>query len=98
MPRPPGCRRIGHHPHWRHFKPYGPHGSHGLGPHHGPRGVVEITKEELEAVRLKNILDLDQNEAAKKMNTSQSTYQRILTKAYKKIAIALVRGKAIRII
>jgi len=60
--------------------------------------VVSLSLEELEALRLKNIEDLDQETAAKKMKTSQSTYQRILSAAYKKISDALVNGKAIEII
>jgi predicted DNA-binding protein (UPF0251 family) len=60
--------------------------------------IVEITAEELEAYRLRHIKDMDQKDAAKKMNTSQSTYQRILYSAYKKIADALINGKAIKII
>ena len=58
----------------------------------------ELTNEELEALRLKNIKDLDQIECAKLMNTSQSTFQRILSSAYKKITEALIEGKAIKII
>ena len=60
--------------------------------------VVELTAEEVEALRLRNIKDLEQEEAAKKMNTSQSTFQRILSSAYKKITEALIEGKAIKII
>jgi len=45
-----------------------------------------------------HINDLEQKEAADKMYTSQSTYQRILYSAYKKIADALINGKAIKII
>jgi predicted DNA-binding protein (UPF0251 family) len=60
--------------------------------------VIELTTEEAEALRLRNINDLEQEEAAKKMNTSQSTYQRILSSAYKKITEALIEGKAIKII
>jgi len=60
--------------------------------------LVELTSEEVEALRLKNIKDLDQTDAAKKMNTSQSTFQRILCSAYKKITEALVEGKAIKIV
>jgi len=41
---------------------------------------------------------LEQQTAAGKMRTSQSTYQRILYSAYKKIADALINGKAIKII
>jgi uncharacterized protein len=59
--------------------------------------IVELTDEELESLRLKNIEGLEQTEAAKKMKTSQSTYQRILASAYKKITEALVNGKAIKI-
>ncbi|OIO49719.1 MAG: hypothetical protein AUJ39_00490 [Parcubacteria group bacterium CG1_02_42_13] len=60
--------------------------------------VIELTTEEAEALRLRNIKDLEQTEAAKKMNTSQSTFQRILSSAYKKITEALIEGKAIKII
>ncbi len=60
--------------------------------------VVELTTEEAEALRLRNMRDLEQEEAAKKMNTSQSTFQRILSSAYKKITEALIEGKAIKII
>ncbi len=60
--------------------------------------IVELTTEEMEAYRLRHIKDLEQEKAAQKMNTSQSTYQRILYSAYKKIAEALTEGKAIKII
>ncbi len=59
--------------------------------------MVELTLEEIEAIRLKNIENLDQNKASEKMNTSQSTFQRILASAYKKISVALIKGKAIKI-
>ncbi len=60
--------------------------------------IVELTHEEAEAMRLKNAEGLDQTEAAKKMKTSQSTYQRILSSAYQKITDAITNGKAIKII
>ncbi len=60
--------------------------------------VIELTAEEAEALRLKNIKDLDQVDAAKEMKTSQSTFQRIITSAYKKISKAIIQGKAIKII
>lgn len=59
--------------------------------------VVSLTKEEMEALRLKNIEELDQKECAKKMNTSQSTIQRILQVAHKKITTAIINGTAIEI-
>lgn len=60
--------------------------------------IIHLSHEELEALRLKNIKDLEQVECAKLMHTSQSTFQRILSSAYKKITEALIKGKAIRII
>ncbi|MCD4694417.1 DUF134 domain-containing protein [bacterium] len=60
--------------------------------------IIELSKEEVEALRLKNIKNLNQSACAKKMNTSQSTFQRILYSAYKKISQALVEGKGIRIL
>ncbi len=60
--------------------------------------VIELTTEEAEALRLKNMKDLEQIECAKRMRTSQSTFQRILSSAYKKITEALIEGKAIKII
>ena len=90
MVRPRLCRRIRFNPNVTYFKPQGV-----------PLRfleVIELTTEEVEALRLKNIKDLEQEEAAKKMNTSQSTFQRILSSAYKKITKALIEGKAIKII
>ena len=40
---------------------------------------------------------LEQTKAAEKMKISQPTFARILDSAYKKIADALIKGKAIRI-
>jgi predicted DNA-binding protein (UPF0251 family) len=58
---------------------------------------IELTLEEAEAIRLKNIKGLDQTEAAKAMETSQSTFQRILTSAYKKMSQALIDGHSLTI-
>ncbi|OGZ18892.1 MAG: hypothetical protein A2Z68_01305 [Candidatus Nealsonbacteria bacterium RBG_13_38_11] len=58
---------------------------------------VDLDVDEMEAVRLCDFKNLDQDEAAKRMKISQSTLQRTLTSARKKIAEALTEGKAIRI-
>jgi len=58
---------------------------------------VDLGVDELEALRLCDFKDLDQAEAAKKMKISQSTLQRILSSARKKVAEALIEGKAIKI-
>lgn len=89
MPRPKRLRCIKFLPDITYFK---------------PRGVplrmldeVELTVDELEALRLADYQNLDQIKAAKSMKISQSTFQRILTSARKKVSQALVNGKAIKI-
>lgn len=90
MPRPRLCRKIEFNPDVTYFKPQGV-------PMRNLE-IIELTSEELEAYRLRHINDLEQKEAADKMCTSASTYQRILYSAYKKIADALTNGKAIQIV
>lgn len=90
MTRPRLRRRIRFNPDVIYFKPQGV-----------PMSVletIELSAEEAEALRLKNIENLEQEEAAKKMDTSQSTFQRILSSAYKKISEAIIEGKAIKIV
>jgi len=58
---------------------------------------VDLSMDELEALRLCDLKNLEQREAAKKMKVSQSTLQRILTSARKKVTLALIEGKAIKI-
>ena len=58
---------------------------------------VDLSLAELEALRLCDLENLKQAEAAKKMKISQSTLSRILISARKKIAEALIKGKAIKI-
>jgi len=84
----PRCKyRIGYCPPNREFRPE----------HCRSDLVVEISAEEVEALRLKNIKNLDQTEAAAKMGVSQSTFQRVLTSAYKKVSEALIQGKILKI-
>ncbi len=59
---------------------------------------VDLGIDELEALKYSDLEDLDQVKAAKKMKISQSTFQRILSQARKKVAEALIKGKAIKII
>lgn len=53
--------------------------------------------EELEAVRLKDLEGLDQEECAERMEVSRQTFQRVLNIAREKIADSLINGKAIKI-
>lgn len=58
---------------------------------------VELKLDELEAVKLADVEGLYHEDAAKKMNISRQTFDRILIQAHKTIADALVNGKAILI-
>lgn len=89
MPRPLRLRRIWFAPEVTYFKPSGVP-LRGLQP-------VNLTMDELEAIRLKDLEDLSQTEAAKKMGISQPTFARLLDSARKKVARALVEGRPIRI-
>lgn len=70
-----------------------------------PQGVplrlleeVELSHEEWEVLRLRHVEGLEQLDAAAAMNTSQSTLQRLLASAQKKVGRAIVQGMAIRIV
>ena len=90
MTRPRLKRCIRFNPRTKYFKPQGiPMRS---------LEVIELSREEVEALRLKNIKGLEQIECAKKMKTSQSTFQRILSSANQKVSKALIQGKAIKIV
>jgi len=58
---------------------------------------VVLKMEEMESIRLKDHVGMDQREAADLMKVSQPTFHRILSEARRKIGYALVCGKAIRI-
>ena len=82
-------RRVSFIPPVTHFKPAGiPVAS---------LNEVRLLVEEAEAVRLKDLEGLEQEECAQKMNVSRTTFSRILDSARQKIADALLNGKAIRI-
>ena len=89
MVRPRLCRRVRFNPDITYFK---------------PRGIplreleeVILPIDEYEAVRLKDLEGLEQEECAKKMNISQPTFHRLVLSARKKIADAIINGKAIKI-
>ncbi len=89
MPRPKKCRWISCSPGASFFKPQGI-----------PLRMLEqvdLEMDELEALRLADLDALSQEEAAQQMNISRATFGRIVTKARRKVADALVTGKAIRI-
>lgn len=89
MSRPPKCRRVAFMPGVTYFKPAGI----------PLRFLNEVclSVEEAEAIRLKDLEDLDQEHSAEKMNISRPTFQRVLESARRKIADALLNGKSIKI-
>ena len=59
--------------------------------------LVSLSVEELEALRLADIEGLYQEDAALRMEVSRPTFQRVLREAHRKVATALVEGKALGI-
>jgi predicted DNA-binding protein (UPF0251 family) len=59
--------------------------------------VIAMTLDEFEAIRLADLGGLYQEEAAEKMGVSRPTFSRIVESAHRKVADALVHGKALRI-
>ena len=69
-----------------------------------PRGIplreleeVVLFPDELEALKLYEVDGLDQTRASEKMRISQPTFARLIGSANKKVAEAIIKGKAIRI-
>ncbi|MDD5063776.1 MAG: DUF134 domain-containing protein [Phycisphaerae bacterium] len=89
MSRPFKCRRICCDPKSDYFK---------------PRGIpvtrleeINLTMDELETIRLADLEGIYQESAASKMNISRQTFGNIVNSAHKKIADALLNGKALKI-
>lgn len=88
MTRPKRKRRLQFNPEVSYFKPQGI-----------PLKFLEeiiILADEIEALKLHDVDGLDQKNAAQEMGISQPTFARTLDSVYKKIAYALIEGKAIR--
>jgi predicted DNA-binding protein (UPF0251 family) len=60
--------------------------------------VIQLNLDELEALRLCDLLGLDQESAGERMGVSRGTVQRLLSSARTKVADALVNGKALVIV
>ena len=89
MPRPPKCRRVAFLPNVKYFKP--------AGIPMRALDEIQLSIEEAEAIRLKDLEGLDQEKGAERMHISRPTFQRVLASARKKMADALFNAKAIRI-
>ncbi|MFH1750364.1 MAG: DUF134 domain-containing protein [Candidatus Micrarchaeota archaeon] len=90
MARPKKCRQVGIKPRSAYFKPAGIPLS--------KLEQIELTFEEMEAIRLADFEGAEQSKTAGKMRISQPTFSRILKEGRRKVAEALFRGKAICII
>lgn len=89
MVRPQKCRLVKIDPRTNYFK---------------PRGVpmadleqVRLTVDELEALRLADLLGMSHEVAGKHMGVSRATFGRIIEQAHKTVADALIHGKAITV-
>lgn len=89
MARPQKCRRVESLPNITYFKP--------AGIPLRELDEVTISIEEAEALRLKELEGLEQEQGAEKMNISRPTFQRVLASARQKVADAILNGKAVRI-
>ncbi len=89
MPRPQKRRRVRGRPNSSYFKPAGIR----------MINLVEtiLSLPEFEAIRLIDFEGMPQTQAGLKMQVSQSTLSRILSSGRKKIADAIINGKAIKI-
>jgi len=87
--RLPKWRRVAFMPEITYFKPAGI-----------PARVLDevcLSVEEVEAIRLKDLEGLEQEQCAERMNISRPTFHRVLGAARQKVADALLNGKAVRI-
>ena len=60
--------------------------------------TLQLSKDEMEAIRLADLEGLYHENAANKMEISRPTFGRILSSARAKIADALINGKSIEIL
>lgn len=89
MPRPPKCRRVEQMPGFTFFKPHGVPLAE--------LSEVVLSVEELEAIRLRDLVGLEHEDCAEKMSVSRPTFHRVLASARQKVARALVNGAALKI-
>ncbi len=69
-----------------------------------PRGIpmidleeVDLTVDEREALRLSDLMGMSHEEAGRRMGVSRATFGRIIQRARRAVADALINGKAINV-
>ena len=87
MTRPERPRIVRCRPLVRAFEP--------AGSAHGP--AVSLSLDELEALRLSDLLAMSQADGAARMGISRATFGRILERAHLKVARALIQGRGLKI-
>lgn len=87
MPRPKKCRKICHKSDISGFKP--------IGIPINNLEIVILNDDELEAVRLADLFNKKQEDAANEMRISRQTFGRIINSAHFKIADALINNKTL---
>lgn len=88
MPRPMKCRKVCRLPQNAVF---GPHGACSV------QEAVILNVDEYEAVRLIDLQGFSQEECGVYMHVARTTVQQIYTSARRKIALAIVGGRTLRI-
>jgi len=89
MARPRNCRMVGAMPGVVYFKP--------RGVRMADLAEVVLSVDEFEAIRLADLEGHYQEPAADRMQVSRPTFGRIIESAHRKVAEALVQGKALKI-
>lgn len=89
MSRPRKCRNVCCLPESNLFGPLNAINSHG--------GIISMTVEEYETIRLIDLEGFTQEESADKMNVARTTVQKIYGDARKKVAESLVNGSILKI-
>jgi len=89
MTRPVKCRKVSGEPPYRVFRPSGCQGVRIEG--------VEMSLDELEAIRLADLEGLYQEAAAREMHVSRQTFGNILASARHKVAEMLIYGRELTV-
>ena len=63
----------------------------------GSDDPIYLEPAELEVLRLVDLEDLNQQEAGEKMDTSRGTIWRLLQRGRKKVALALIEGRPLKV-
>ncbi|HCC07239.1 MAG TPA: hypothetical protein DEP72_03605 [Clostridiales bacterium] len=89
MPRRMRCRNVEKLPEYQNFGP--------INREYSVMEEILLNIDELEAMRLKDIENLDQERCAERMGVSRQTFQIIIASARQKVTSALLNGNTLNI-